>query len=394
MSFDSDTSNPYLRSAAELRVLFARDAVERDKAGGRPLEQLGLLKQSGLLNLVIPKAHGGEGQPWSTALRIVREFAKVDGSLGHLFGYHAAAQQSAYIAASGAQAAALHEASARGNWFWANNGNFRTRSLSGRRDGTHWILNGHKPFTSGSHIADRISITWLDEATGDTIAGSIPSDREGWTSLNDWDAIGQRQTGSGTCTYENVRVEASEVYDRGDEAPDAAFRTLTPFLQQGVLLNVFIGSAQGALLAARDYTVEKSRPWVHSGVERHIDDPWVKRVYGDLYTRTVAATLLADRALEVLDGAWARGTALTARERGEAAIPLAAANALAGNVALEVTSKIFEVTGARSTDNALGLDRFWRNVRTHTLHNPEEYKTRNVGHWFLSGEPPVPSILQ
>ncbi|WP_208511497.1 hypothetical protein [Variovorax paradoxus] len=53
---------------------------------------------------------------------------------------------------------------------------------------------------------------------------------------------------------------------------------------------------------------------------------------------------------------------------------------LAGR-ALEVTSKIFEVTGARSTDNALGLDRFWRNVRTHTLHNPEEYKTCNVGHW-------------
>ena len=393
MSFDIDTSNPYLRSAAELRVLFARDAVERDKAGGRPLEQLGLLKQSGLLNLVIPKAHGGEGQPWSTALRIVREFAKVDGSLGHLFGYHTGSQNSAHLRGSAEQAAQLYKASAKGHWFWANNGNSRARSLTGRNHGDHWILNGHKPFTSGSHIADRISITWLDEATGDTVAASIPSDREGWTSLNDWDAFGQRQTSSGTCTYENVRVEASEVY-RPLESPDAAFRTLTPFTQQSVLLNVFIGSAQGALLAARDYTVEKSRPWVHSGVERHTDDPWVKRVYGDLYTRTVAATLLADQALDVLDRVWARGFALSARERGEAAIPLAAANALAGNVALEVTSKIFEVTGARSTDNALGLDRFWRNVRTHTLHNPEEYKTRNVGHWFLTGEPPVPSNIQ
>lgn len=393
MAFDIDLSNPYLRKAAELREIFERDAVERDKAGGRPTEQLRLLKQSGLLNLVIPKEYGGEGQPWSTALRIVREFAKADGSLGHLYGYHTGSQNAAHVRGSARQAAQLYDASARGNWFWSNNGNSRARTLFGRKEGDHWILNGHKPFTSGSHIADRVSITWLDEATGETIAAAIPSDREGWRSLNDWDAFGQRQTGSGTCTYENVRVEADEVYELTG-APDAAFRTLTPFVQQSVLLNVFIGSAQGALLTARKYTLGESRPWVHSGVERHVDDPWVKRVYGDLYTRTLAATAMADQALGVLDGVWARGEALTAQERGEAAIPLAAANAFAGNTALDVTSKIFEVTGARSSANSLGFDRFWRNVRTHTLHNPEEYKTRNVGYWFLTGEPPEPGNIQ
>jgi hypothetical protein len=50
--------------------------------------------------------------------------------------------------------------------------------------------------------------------------------------------------------------------------------------------------------------------------------------------------------------------------------------------------------GARSSDRAYGYDRFLRNVRTHTLHNPAEYKTRTVGTWFLTGAYPEPSVFR
>jgi alkylation response protein AidB-like acyl-CoA dehydrogenase len=46
--------------------------------------------------------------------------------------------------------------------------------------------------------------------------------------------------------------------------------------------------------------------------------------------------------------------------------------------------------GALSVITAHGFDRFWRNVRTHTLHNLAEYKTRNVGQWFLTCAYPQP----
>jgi alkylation response protein AidB-like acyl-CoA dehydrogenase len=52
---------------------------------------------------------------------------------------------------------------------------------------------------------------------------------------------------------------------------------------------------------------------------------------------------------------------------------------------LEVTSGLFELTGARSTANRYGFDRFWRNVRTHTLHDPVVYKAREVGNFALNG---------
>src|SRR5690348_11338984 len=118
-----DPAAPYLAKAAELRSIFARDAVERDKQGGRPLEQLQLLKQYHLLSVNIPAFHGGGGQPWSTVFRIVREFARADGAMAHLFGYHALAQTMVRLRGSEEQAARLFHASATNDWFWGNAGN-------------------------------------------------------------------------------------------------------------------------------------------------------------------------------------------------------------------------------------------------------------------------------
>lgn len=391
--FAVEASNHHLAKAAELSAIFAADAAANDKAGGRPLSQLAALKRSGLLTLLIPSEHGGQGERWSTALKATRELAKADGSIGHLYGYHFLSVHAAYLRGSPEQAAEIYRRSAEGNWFWGNNGNSFSKTLFGRREGDVTIVNGFKPFTSGSHIADHLSISWEDEATKERIFAAIPANRIGLTVEDDWDGFGQRQTGSGRVSYRDVRVNRSEILDYRPYT-GRPLRTLGPQLQQSVLLNVFIGSAQGALLAGRDYTTEKSRPWVHSGVESHVDDPWVQRVYGELLIRLRAATLLADEAAAALDAAWARGFLLSEAERGETAITIAAANVLAGEVALEVTSKVFEVMGARSATQALGFDRFWRNVRTHTLHNPAEYKTRNIGRFFLTGMFPEPAAFQ
>jgi alkylation response protein AidB-like acyl-CoA dehydrogenase len=92
-----------------------------------------------------------------------------------------------------------------------------------------------------------------------------------------------------------------------------------------------------------------------------------------------------------LDEAWEKGKKLTEEERGNLAVHVAAANVFAGNAALDITSKIFEVMGARSVHAEYGYDRFWRNVRTHTLHNPAEYKLRTVGNWVLNQRYPTPN---
>jgi len=49
---------------------------------------------------------------------------------------------------------------------------------------------------------------------------------------------------------------------------------------------------------------------------------------------------------------------------------------------------VFEVMGARATAGKYRYDRFWRNVRTHTLHDPIDYKIRDIGNWVLNDQLP------
>ncbi|TIX90586.1 acyl-CoA dehydrogenase family protein [Rhizobium sp. P44RR-XXIV] len=392
MSFNSDSSDPLVAKAIELRHAFHQDAVERDKLGGRPTEPIRLLKQSGLPSAQIPVQYGGKGASWLSILRVVREFARTDGSLAHLFGYHHLPLNLVLFRGSNAQKDHLLRASAAGNLVWGNSGNAMSKTSSGRRIDKGWLVNGKRPFSSGSHIADYIQISF-ETAKGDRLTAAVPADRDGIVIEDDWDGIGQRQTGSGTVSFHDLQIEDDELIS-SPAIPLTPYTSLTSLLQQSVLLNVFVGSAQGALEQGRAYTTTSSRPWIYSGVENHTDDPWIKRQYGDLYIRALAATELADKAARSLDAAFNQGPGLTHEDRGLAAIDIATANIYAGEIGLAVSSEIFEVMGARSATTAKGFDRFWRNVRTHTLHNPAEYKKRTIGTWLLTGELPTPAMYR
>ncbi len=91
-----------------------------------------------------------------------------------------------------------------------------------------------------------------------------------------------------------------------------------------------------------------------------------------------AAETLADRAgLEaaaIFDRYGEQRDGLTARHRGEFAEWVASTKVVTTDTALRVTAGVFEVTGSRATATSVSLDRFWRDVRTHTLHDPVAYK--------------------
>ena len=53
---------------------------------------------------------------------------------------------------------------------------------------------------------------------------------------------------------------------------------------------------------------------------------------------------------------------------------------------------MFDVAGARATHAGLRLDRFWRNLRTHSLHDPVDYKLRELGDWTLNARYPKPTF--
>ena len=170
------------------------------------------------------------------------------------------------------------------------------------------------------------------------------------------------------------------------------FSALRPLLAQLVFVHVFLGLGEGAFEQARHYTLHEARPWHRSGAERASQDPYTLAHYGEFFVGLESVRLLAQRAATLFDDAWAQGPALSAHERGHVAVAVATAKVAATRVGLEVSSRMFETTGARATHGALRLDRFWRNLRTQTLHNPVDYKLHELGDWALNGALPEPSF--
>ncbi|MEM1280362.1 MAG: acyl-CoA dehydrogenase family protein, partial [Cyanobacteria bacterium P01_H01_bin.152] len=153
----------------------------------------------------------------------------------------------------------------------------------------------------------------------------------------------------------------------------------------------YLGIAEGALNAAKDYTLTQSRAWQGSGVDAASQDPYILQQYGELWAELQAAIALADKAATQVQWGWDKGTDLTFDDRGEVAIAVAAAKIQAIKAGLRVTNEIFDVMGARASSSRYGFDRYWRDLRTFSLHDPRAYKSQEVGNWFLNQKYPVPS---
>ena len=64
---------------------------------------------------------------------------------------------------------------------------------------------------------------------------------------------------------------------------------------------------------------------------------------------------------------------------------MAAAEAYGGDVALQIASEVFALAGASASRAEVGLDRHWRDVRTHTLHDHAVWKYHQLGDALLTG---------
>lgn len=161
----------------------------------------------------IPTQYGGDGQPWSLALRIIRELAKVDASLAHVLGYHFFMLVQAHYKGSREQQAYFYRETAKHNWFWGNSSNPLERSIMGKKTADGANVSGKKGFSSGSQDSDMLLISWNDDVSGGFHVGAVPTSRKGITVQDDWDSFGQRQTGSGTVVFDHVLVENHEILD-------------------------------------------------------------------------------------------------------------------------------------------------------------------------------------
>lgn len=373
-----------LPDLSHLLAELAATAAQRDQQGGHAAHEKAAIARAGLLPLVIPTQYGGVGASWADAFAAVRSIAAVDSSLGHLLAFQYLQTATVYLYASDTQRERFLRPTAELGWWWGNAVNPLDHRLLAQRSESGWIFDGEKGFCSGTLGSNMMVVSAHDAQSGKPVVAVVPTARYGIAVRDDWHPIGQRQTDSASVQFRHVQVSEDEVL-AGPETVFAPHQTLRSCIAQNVLVNLYTGIAAGALDEARKHTLQASRPWFTSGVERAADDPYQIHRFGEMRVQQLAAEALADRAIQRLDRAWRKGTALNADERAEVSLATAEAKVVAHRAALFIGQELFEATGARSTKAVLALDRFWRNARTHTLHDPLDYKLRAIGRYALEG---------
>jgi alkylation response protein AidB-like acyl-CoA dehydrogenase len=156
---------------------------------------------------------------------------------------------------------------------------------------------------------------------------------------------------------------------------------------------VDIGIARAALEDGARFVTTKTRPWFEAGVDSAAEEPHVVRRFGELTARLYALEALLARGAGLVDEALA-APELTREAAASASLNIAAAKALAQEFAVEIASGVFELAGASATDAGYALDRHWRNVRVHSLHDPARWKYVHLGNHTLFGtNPPRLGVL-
>jgi alkylation response protein AidB-like acyl-CoA dehydrogenase len=383
---DEDELARWKAAARTAAIELAVDVLDRDRANQDPFREVDLLRSHGLVNLLIPREFGGGGAHWESALHVVRILAAVDGSIAQLIAYHYINQATiAFYGASELQADWFRR-SAEGQWLWGDSVNPVDPTLQLTPDGDGYRLNGLKRFSTGSSVGDVIIINGAvadGPDAGTILAFVLERSRDGLELLGDWDFLGQRLSASGSVTFTNVRVDTEDILGEVGQEP---FSTLvTPGIQLA-FGNFYLGVAQGALAKGREILLGRKNAWILSTAATYAQDPVFQRTVGEFASRIAAAEALADVLNRRYDDVLAKGADVTVEDRAEFAVRVAQLKVVSTEVGVDVANRIFEVTGSSSASNDIGLDLFWRNIRTHSLHDPVDYKKIEVGANYLLGE--------
>lgn len=378
-----------LRVVSELVPSIAAGAAERDRDHAFPLREVGLLAQSGLLAVTVPRAYGGAEVSAATLTEIVRRLAEADPSVAQIPQSHFVFldllrrvgdpdQQERYFGAVLAGVRLANAQTERGTATVADN---RTTL---RWDGSGYRLTGEKFYCTGSVGADILTVRARIDGgplAVETAIAFVPTDRNGVEVCDDWDAVGQRTTGSGTVRLTEVSVPPEDVLPFASlfDAP-STYGARAQILHAAIDAGIARGALRAGIAAAG-----AARPWFEADVARAVDDPLTINQAGECELQVRGAEALLRTAADTIDAADAN---LSEAAAAEASLAVAAAKVASARAAVAVAEAIFDLGGTRVAVSRDNLSRFWRDARTHTLHDPARWKLQHLGRWALSGTLP------
>lgn len=374
-----------LRIADALATDFSMGAAERDRERRLPFAEIDRFSSSGLWAITVPRKFGGAEVSQRTLVEVFRRIAMADPSIAQIPQSHFSLVSALVLDGTQAQKEFFFSELLAGARFGNAVSEKDTPSLRESRtrltasEGC-FVINGRKFYATGALFADWIGVTARDAENIPQLA-LVEANTPGLQVIDDWDAMGQRTTASGTVVIENATIQPWQI------VPSTRFAqpTLAGPMSQILQAAIDLGIARAAFEDMLAYVRSRSRPWMDSGVERAALDPLTLSEIGRIHVGLEGAQVLLEKAAQHLDDTPTRSTPELA---AAASISVAHAKIATTEIALAASSKLFELAGTQSALSANNLDRHWRNARIHTLHDPARWKYHALGAYYLNGTLP------
>ena len=387
-------SSRYDELAQHFRPVFAKiqaGTLQREQQRILPYEQLQWLKDSGFTRLRLPKAVGGFDASIPELFALLVELAQADSNLPQVLRVHFGFTEDVLISQDSAFKARWLKRIAAGETIgsaWSEGGKesrdqFQThiyRDPQGRLR-----LKGQKYYTTGSLYADWVEVG-IQDLTGESASVLVPRHSEGVAVLDDWNGFGQKLTASGTAIFNDVLIDPSEILVDGTR-----FKYSAAYYQL-VQLAIITGLGRAASYELSHAVEQRSRNYTHANSQFVRDDPQILQVVGQVRGAAYSAGAIIEKVAQSLQrtylAALQGNVEYEEQQNALAELETAQSQTVITQLILNASTVLFDALGASASDQRYALDRFWRNVRTLSSHNPRVFKDRIVGDFSVNGTLP------
>jgi alkylation response protein AidB-like acyl-CoA dehydrogenase len=361
VDFDYTPEQVQLRRA--VRDFAAREilphVMEWDEAQQFPAAVIKMLGELGYMGSIFPEELGGAGLGYVEYSIIIEELARVDGSVAIILAAHTSlCTNHIYKAGTEEQKQHYIPKLASGEWLgcWsltepeAGSDAAGTRSTA-VREGTDWILNGSKTFTTNAHYADvcvGMAVTARGAQQHGISAFIFDKDTPGYRTGKKENKLGLRASATGEVIFTNCRLPENKLLGKeGDGFIDSL-----KILDGGrvSISALSIGMAQGAYDAALKYAK------VRKQFGRPISEfQAIQNKLVDMATAIDASRLLTYRAATMLD----QGKRVT-RES-------AMAKLFSSEAAVRIADEAVQIHGGYGFIKDYPVEKFYRDVKLCTI---------------------------
>ncbi|MCF8568818.1 acyl-CoA/acyl-ACP dehydrogenase [Gordonia sp. HY002] len=272
-----------LAAAITPRLAELADPIDRGETSPHVAYQL--IRESGLLAVMIPHDSGGLGLDFADYTRVLAEIAAANGAIALGFNMHNVAIGSLFeadVEALGATGVAFREwvigevvdgrkmfASAASEP--ATGARLRGISTVYRRDGAAYVLDGHKSFVSLSGVADHYVVTARAHDDDSEIEVShfvVSADDPGVSFSTEWAGTALRGTSTAQMFLSDTRIGADRLF-LGIEGMSLFKAVRDPHWMAAGYLGAYLGLAEAIVgFAAQRLSADERRRTQPADVQR------------------------------------------------------------------------------------------------------------------------------